>query len=179
MKKALLLLPLCVCAVIVLKAQVNNTSYINASGEKVLQLTMTIPLDAKEAWKYFTVDSLLSLWIAPVAHIELKNGGTILTNYDKTKSLSDSSSIKLDILSYLENELLVLKVKLNAHFPLKTQEEDQHLQEIIQLVPVTPGKTRIISSMIGWGRGKEWDQTYDFFVKGNEWTYRELLKWMK
>ena len=30
--------------------------------------------------------------------------------------------------------------------------------------------------MIGWGNGSDWDKTYNFFVKGNEWTYQELLK---
>jgi hypothetical protein len=29
--------------------------------------------------------------------------------------------------------------------------------------------------MIGWGTGTDWDKANDFFVKGNEWTYKELL----
>ncbi|RYY45491.1 MAG: hypothetical protein EOO06_16440 [Chitinophagaceae bacterium] len=161
------------------KAQVENTSYINASNERILQLSMIVPLETKEVWKYFSTDSKLSEWIAPVAHIELKNGGYLVTNYDKSKTLSDSSSIKLGIISYLENELLILKVDLNNHFSKKLQDEDQQLQEIIQLVPVAPGKTKIVSSMIGWGQGKDWEKTYNFFVKGNEWTYEQLLKIIK
>ena len=30
--------------------------------------------------------------------------------------------------------------------------------------------------MIGWGQGDDWDKAYAFFVKGNTWTYEELLK---
>ncbi len=30
--------------------------------------------------------------------------------------------------------------------------------------------------MIGWGVGDDWDKAYNFFAKGNEWTYQELLK---
>lgn len=30
--------------------------------------------------------------------------------------------------------------------------------------------------MVGWGQGSQWDKTYDFFLKGNEWTYKEILK---
>lgn len=136
-------------------------------------------MDKKEAWKFFSEDAKLAQWIAPVAHIELKSGGYILTNYDKTKSLADSSSIKLGIISYLQHELLILKVDLNNNFSKKVQDEDQLLQEIIQFIPIAPGKTKIISSMIGWGQGKDWDKTYDFFLKGNEWTYKELLKVLK
>jgi uncharacterized protein YndB with AHSA1/START domain len=161
------------------KAQVENTSYVNVSKEKVLQLAIVVPMEVKEVWNYFTKDSLLIKWIAPLAHMELKNGGSIVTNYDKTKSLDDSSSIKLGIISYLENELMILKVDLNNNFTKKVQEEDQNLQEIIQFIPMKGGKTKIVSSMIGWGEGKDWEKTYDFFVKGNEWTYKELLKLMK
>jgi hypothetical protein len=30
--------------------------------------------------------------------------------------------------------------------------------------------------MTGWGEGADWDKTYNFFARGNEWTYKELLK---
>jgi len=179
MKWFLSLLTFYICLSGSLKAQVENTSYINRSNERVLQLSIVVPLSVKEVWKYFSTDSLLSEWIAPVAHIELKNGGYIITNYDKSKALSDISSIKLGILSYLENELLVLKVELNNNFSRKVQEEDQNLQEIIQFIPLAPGKTKIVSSMIGWGEGDDWEKTYDFFLKGNEWTYNEFLKIIK
>ena len=74
------------------------------------------------------------------------------------------------------DEITVLKVDLNDNFSKKLQEEDQNLQEVIQFVSAGTGKTKIISSMIGWGPGKDWEKTYDFFLKGNEWTYKELLK---
>ena len=69
-----------------------------------------------------------------------------------------------------------LKVNLNDHFPPEAQNEDQNLQEIIQFVEIEKGKTKIISTMVGWGQGSHWDKTYTFFEKGNEWTYNELLK---
>ncbi len=164
------------CNNVAVYAQIQNTSYINSSHEKVLQLTCVVPAEVRKVWSYFATDSGLVKWIAPVAHVELKSGGYIVTNYDKTKSLSDSSSIRLNIVSYLENKLLILKVTLNDNFSKRVQSEDQDLQEIIQFVPAGPGKTKIISSMIGWGTGPDWEKTYEFFVKGNTWTYQELLK---
>jgi hypothetical protein len=82
----------------------------------------------------------------------------------------------LGIVNYLEEELLTLKVKLNGNFPAKARSEDKNLQEILEFREVSPGKTKIISSMVGWGEGSDWDFTYNFFVKGNEWTYNEILK---
>lgn len=156
-----------------------NTSYINQSGEKVLRLESILPVDVTTAWELFTTDEKLKNWIAPLAHIELKAGGYFITNYDTTKNLTDSSSIKLPILSFIDKELLVLKVNLNGNFSTSVRSEDGQLQEIIQFKEIGKNKTKIISSMIGWGNSIDWDKTYNFFAKGNEWTYRELLKHYK
>jgi hypothetical protein len=159
--------------------EVKNTSYITSTGEKVLRLESILPVDKKTAWEYFTTDEKLKKWIAPVAHIELKTGGYIVTNYDKDKPLSDASSIRLDIINYLEGEMLTMKVKLNDTFPKQAQAGDQNLQEIIQLTAIDATHTKVTASMIGWGTGPHWDKTYDFFVKGNTWTYNEILKLFK
>ena len=159
--------------------KVINTSYINESGEKVLQLEITLPLTTEAAWKLFTEDEKLQKWIAPLAHIELRSGGYIVTNYDSSKSLSDSSSIRLPILSFIENELIILKVNLNDHFPVSARNTDQNLQEVIQFKKAGEDHTHIISSMIGWGKGDDWDKTYLFFEKGNTWTFEELIKYVK
>jgi len=156
--------------------QLNNTSYVNQVGERVLRMEIILPVGNQTAWELFTKDDKLKRWIAPLAHVELKAGGYILTNYDSNKKLSDSSSIRLPILSFIDNELIVLKVILNNNFPQSVRDADENLQEIIQFQKLGNNSTRIISSMTGWKTGADWDKTYDFFVKGNEWTYRELLK---
>ena len=130
-----------------------------------MRLEITLPVDLTTAWKLFTSDEKLKKWIAPLAHIELKSGGYIITNYDSTRQLSDSSSIKLPIISFIDNELLVFKVILNDNFAKSFRNSDKNLQEIIQLKKVGNQQTQIISSMIGWGKGSDWNKTYDFFVK--------------
>lgn len=95
---------------------------------------------------------------------------------DTAMSLTDSSCIKLPILSFIDKELLVFRVNLNGNFAQSVRNEDGQLQEIIHFKETGKNKTKIISSMTGWGTGNDWDKTYYFFAKGNEWTYRELLK---
>lgn len=168
---ALLMLHVGVCF-----AQVTNTSYVTTTGEKVLRFEVIVPVDKQKTWEYFTKDELLKTWIAPQAHIELKTGGYIVTNYATDKPLDDPSSIRLGIINYLEKELITFKVELNGHFSSQLQEDDKNLQEIIQFIDLGRGKTKVISSMTGWGSGADWDKTYSFFDKGNEWTYKEFLK---
>lgn len=157
-------------------AQVVNSSYVAASGEKVLQHSLVVPLDLKAAWRLFTIDSELEKWVAPKVHMELKTGGYRIANYDRSKPLSDSTSIKLGIINYLEYELLTFKIKLNNNFDPKVQAGDSNLQAIIRFKELSPDKTEIVASMVGWGSGVEWDKTYAFFEKGNEWTFKQILK---
>lgn len=156
--------------------QVTNTSYKLPNGERVLQLSITVPIQKSEAWLLFASDSGLVKWIAPVAKIDLKTGGYIKTNYDKQKGLNDKSTIRLDIINFLIEELMTLKVNLNGNFSKRLQAEDEKLQEIIQLIDMGNGQTKIVSSMLGWGKGEDWDKAYTFFEKGNIWTYKEILK---
>ena len=175
--KKLFIIPFLVFMSVCTKSQsLKNTSYKNDNGEKVLRLEISLPVNLPAAWKLFTIDSQLQKWIAPLAHIDLKTGGYIITNYDAKKILTDSSSIKLPIVSFLKEELLILKVVLNNYFSKTVREQGEHLQEIIQFKKLDENNTLIISSMVGWGTGNEWDKTYDFFVMGNEYTYKELLK---
>ena len=155
---------------------VHNTSYVTKSGERVLRIETVVPGTAESVWKAWTDPQELSKWIAPVVAIDLKTGGTISTNYDQKATIGDQGTIQLPIINYVEQQLITLKVNLNDKFPKKVRDEDRNLQEIVQIVDLGGGKTEVVSSMVGWGTGKDWDQTYDFFARGNEWTYRQFAK---
>lgn len=173
--RAILLVVITSLSPIVSSAQeVTNTSYVTSVGEKVLRVECTIPAEIGEAWKLFATAEGLRKWAAPVVAIDLRMGGHIFTNYDESKSLRDPGTIHLLILNYLEGKMITLKVKLSDKFPAKIRREDGNLQEIIQLTDLGGGRTRIMSSMIGWGIGPEWDKAYMFFAAGNMWTYKQL-----
>jgi uncharacterized protein YndB with AHSA1/START domain len=155
---------------------VENTSYMTTTGEKVLRLEFVIPVEKQEAWRLLTTADGWKRWAAPVVSVDFRVGGCILTNYDRNKSIADSGTIRLPILSYLEGEMIILKVILNESFTQTVREQDENLQEVIQIADVGSGKTRVVSSMIGWGTGADWNKTYDFFAKGNKWSYEQLMK---
>lgn len=156
--------------------EVRNTSYVTQSGERVLRIETVVPASTENVWKAWTVPQELSKWIAPVVAIDLKIGGTISTNYDEKAAIGNAGTIRLPIINYIEKQLITLKVNLNEKFPKRVRDEDHNLQEIVQIVDLGDGKTKVVSSMVGWGTGKDWDQSYDFFARGNEWTYRKLAK---
>ena len=178
-KNILLLISLIIIPFVGIQAQVTNSSYVTNFGEKALQFSIEVPTNKAEVWKLFTTENGLEKWIAPVVKTNIKIGGWIRTNYDKTKTTDDTTAIQLDIINYLEYEMLTLKVNLNDNFPIEAKSEDKNLQEIIQFIDIGNGKTKIISTMVGWGQGSHWEKAYKFFEKGNEWTYKEVLKLFK
>jgi uncharacterized protein YndB with AHSA1/START domain len=163
--------PLLACA-----QEVRNTSYITSTGERVLRLEMVIPVNKQEAWQLVATADGWKRWAAPVVSVDFRVGGAILTNYDENKTTADSGTIRLPILSYLEGEMVILRVILNNSFSQSVRKQNKDLQEIIQIVDAGDGKTRIVSSMIGWGSGPEWDKTYQFFARGNKWSYEQMAK---
>lgn len=157
-------------------AQVKNTSYTNTSGEKVLRHEILLDASLQTAWDWCTKDELLSKWAAPKVHMELRTGGYRVANYDATKPLTDSSSIVLPLISFLDKELMVFKINLNKNFPEAARTTDGNLYFIFQFKKISEKKTAITGSMLGWGEGPDWEKTYQFFVEGNKWTFEQLVK---
>lgn len=157
---------------------VRNTSYVTKTGERVLRIETVVPASVEQVWQAWTTQNGLQKWIAPVANIDLRVGGNISTNYNAKARIGDPGTIVLPIVNYLDNQLIVLKVELNDTFPKRVRNEERNLQEIVQIVDAGNARTKIISSMVGWGTGQEWNETYDFFTRGNEWTYKQLAKYL-
>ena len=158
---------------------VMNNSFVAANGEKFLCLEIVVDTSLTEVWKMIATENGLTKWIAPVVLLDLRFGGTVKTNYTTTAKIGDKGTITLDIISYVPYEMIIFKVSLNDAFAEKCRKEDRNLQEIIQVKSLGGNKTKITSTMAGWGYGKEWDETYQFFEKGNKWTFQELLKCFK
>lgn len=156
-----------------------NRSFVSENGEKFLRYEMEIDTPVTEVWEAIATEEGMKTWMVPVAKLDLKTGGTVQTNYNTNAKIGDEGTITLGIINYIPEEMLIYKIMLNDEFPEKCRKEDKNLQEIIQLKPLANNKTKVISTMVGWGVGKEWDQTYSFFEKGNKWSYEQLIKRFK
>ena len=156
--------------------EVHTTNLVTGAQERVLRIECLIPAPPPEVWKAFSTEAGLKKWMAPVVALDLRTGGTLSTHYDTNATIGSPGTIRLGIVHYLEGELIAFKINLNDSFSPKARAEDRNLQEIVQLVPCPGGATRVIASMVGWGTGKEWDETYNFFARGNAWTCQKLVE---
>lgn len=154
---------------------VQNTSSQARARERVLRIEAIVPNSREEVWAAFATVEGLRRWVAPVVALDLRAGGSLLTHYDERAEIGSAGTIETTILNYLEAELITFKVNLNESFSDKLRSEDSNLQEIVQFTALDDGGTKLISTMVGWGTGPDWDEVYDFFARGNEWTYRQLV----
>lgn len=153
-----------------------NNSFTAADGERFLRFEIVVNTTIDETWKIIATQEGIKKWMAPVALLDLRIGGMLKTNYDETAKIDDKGTITLGIINYIPSEMITYKITLNELFAEKCRKEDKNLQHIVQLKSLGQNKTKIISTMAGWGQGKEWDEAYTFFEKGNEWTFQKLLK---
>ena len=172
--KSCVVLAAILCPRLGLAQEVVNTSPGPQARERILRIETTLPVPQEAVWEAFATVEGLRKWAAPVIELDLRTGGTMLAHYDPDASIGSPGTIRTTILNYLEGELITYKANLTDRFPAKARAEDTYLQEIVRIVPLSAGSTRIVSTMVGWGTGPEWDETYEFFARGNEYTYRQL-----
>src|ERR1700737_4322786 len=92
---------------------VKTTRLRTVSGERVVRVEETLRESPGAVWLAFSTEKGLRCWIAPVVRLDLRTGGSLSTNYDKTAAIGSPGTISLVILNYVENEEITFRVKLN------------------------------------------------------------------
>jgi uncharacterized protein YndB with AHSA1/START domain len=155
-------------------AQARDTSYVMGSGERVLRIETDVAAPVEEVWKAFATGEGLSRWLAADLAVDLKIGGAITPRDAAAGRLGTSGVAALDIVNYLERELITFRVHLDDRFSETIREDDDRLQEIVRLVPAGANGTRVVTSMVGWGTSRIWDDAYAFFRKRLQDSYGRL-----
>jgi uncharacterized protein YndB with AHSA1/START domain len=144
------------------------------AGDRTLVTQGIVDATPHELWQAFTVDSEIVKWMVPVAHMDLRIGGTLETSYDEKAKIGDPKNIHLKILSYEPDRMLSFTFTMPAMFK-RAHEENGHW-DVVRFEPLSASKTLVTETMYGWGQGEDWDKAYAFFEKGNAETMTELQK---
>ena len=153
-------------------AQVRDTSYTAASGDRILRVEVEIAAPVEQVWKAIATSDGLSSWLAPEVTIDLKTGGSVATRHPSER-IGNTGAAAMDVLNYVEREHITFGIHLDDRFSETIREDDDRLQEIVRLVPAGTN-TRVLASMVGWGSGRIWDDAYAFFRKRLQDSYIKL-----
>ena len=154
-----------------------------AVSEHEQALVQTLVLDApvEQVWAHFTTSRGVSSWMAPVAEVDLRSGGSIRSNYDACAAVGDAGTITLEIVNLVPERMLLLRSDLSVAADAEwmtpaIMERGPHMANLIEFEALDDGRTQITSWGLGYGIGEEWETMIGFFTAGNEWSFGQLAR---
>lgn len=148
---------------------VENTSFVEANGQRVLQLAILVPASPDKVWEALSTEAGWKTWASPTAWIDLKVGGTIETNYRAGSVKGHESNIVNRIEAYVPGRMLAIR---NIQAPKGAFSTDAFgkTATVLELFPVGEGQTRVVLTNVGYGVGADFDSVYQHFEWGDAYT---------
>lgn len=154
---------------------VTNTSYVEPSGAKAVQLSATVDATPQEAFDAFATEEGFKAWAVPFAKIDLRVGGEIEASYDPNAVVGGPDNIKNRIDAYIPGRLLVIH-NVQAPAALPGREAFAKTATIIEFKQVAEGQTEVTVTNIGYGDTPDDAAAYAHFEWGNAYTLDALAK---
>ncbi|MDB5364620.1 MAG: hypothetical protein JWM77_547 [Rhodospirillales bacterium] len=152
---------------------VSNTSYVEPSGDRAIQLSITVKATPQAVFDAFATETGFESWAVPMAKIDLRVGGMIEASYNADAKLGDPDNIKNRIAAYVPGRLLVIH-NVQAPRDLPGRDEFAKTVTIIELAPDGAGATRVTLTNAGYGHNPGADAAYAKFEWGDAYTLHGL-----
>jgi uncharacterized protein YndB with AHSA1/START domain len=153
--------------------EVADTSFTEAGGAKVLQLSLTIPAARKDVWARFTTADGYRAWATPMAKIDFGLNGLIEASYDSKAKVGDADNIRNRIVAYVPERLIAQKNE-NAPASLPGREKFGEIITLIELADAGPGQTRVTITGVGYKPGEPYATLFRHFGWGNAYSLMML-----
>ena len=156
--------------------KIEDTSFRDADGHRVQQLSVIVDAPVKKVWEAFTTDAGFESWAVPVAHITLGNDGMMESSYRRSAKIGDPDNIENRIVAYLPEKLLVIR---NEHVPKGAPFDPvliATIRTVVQFEGIGGGRTRVTESGVGYGEGAGYDTMYAHFRAGNAEEFAALAQ---
>jgi uncharacterized protein YndB with AHSA1/START domain len=153
--------------------QTSDCSRVLANGERTLCVEIVVQADVAEVWSLWAEPSQLQTWLAPIAAIDMREGGMMEASYDASQPLGDERNILNRVVSVEPMRAFALQVERAPPGFLHADEVGE-LVTVVALEPAGDGATRVRVSMHGFRMGAAYDDLYAFFARGNTWTLQKL-----
>jgi hypothetical protein len=153
--------------------EVTDTSFVQANGDKVLQLSLTVPAARADVWRRISTGEGYQAWAAPVATVDARLGGIIEDSYDPNARIGDPDNIRNQIVVFSPGRVLAVK-NVQAPAALPGRKEFADITTIIELDDAGSNSTRVTLTATGYKPGEPYDTLYRHFSWGNAYSLMEL-----
>jgi uncharacterized protein YndB with AHSA1/START domain len=154
---------------------VTNSSFVEADGDRVLQLSIVVNATPAQVWDAFTTAEGYRAWVAPVSAVDLRIGGDIEASYDPAAKIGGPDNIRNRIVAYVPQRLLSFR-NVQAPKALPHRELFGEIVTTLEIQDLGAGRARVSLTAVGYGPGEGFDVLYRHFEWGNAYSLNELKK---
>ena len=154
---------------------VTNSSFVEADGDRVLQLSIVVNATPAQVWDAFTTAEGYRAWVAPVSAVDLRIGGDIEASYDPAAKIGGPDNIRNRIVAYVPQRLLSFR-NVQAPKALPHRELFGEIVTTLEIEDLGAGRSRVSLTAVGYGAGEGFDFLYRHFEWGNAYSLNELKK---
>jgi uncharacterized protein YndB with AHSA1/START domain len=129
--------------------------------ERSIRKEITVAAALSDVWAAWTTEEGVKTFFAREANVELAIGGRYEMLFNPDAPVGSQGGEGLRILSYLPQEMLSFEWNAPPQYSVVRQEKSW---VVVQFEPRAEDSTRIVLTHLGWQKGEEWDQVYDYFV---------------
>ena len=153
--------------------RVDDTSRTEASGDRLIQLSVEVKGSPAEVWESFTTSAGWKSFAVGFANVDFRVGGIIETSYNAQAKVGDPDNIKNEILAYVPGRMLAFRC-VQAPRSFQHKEEFFSTPTVIEIQPLAGGGARLVGTSTGFRPGAAYDDLYAKFRWGNAYTFEKL-----
>jgi uncharacterized protein YndB with AHSA1/START domain len=153
--------------------KVDDTSYTEANGDRVIRQTVEIGASTDEIWRLITTSAGWKRFAAPVAFVDMQLGGVIETSYDAKAQQGDTNNIKNQIVAYVPGRMLSIRC---IQAPSRFEHKDEFFKTatIMEIERLAEKKSRVTLTAVGYRPGEAYDALYKMFRWGDAYTLDKM-----
>ena len=157
---------------------VRSEMRVTDAGERILVQEGWFDAPVADVWAAYTTAEGWQGWAAPQASVDLRVGGTILTNYDPDAELGGPGTNTLHIVNYVPEEVLTLRAELSDNWPEIMKEDADRMSNVVVFRSHGDALTQVVSYGIGYRDVPEYDRLLAFFSEANVRLMRGLATYL-
>ncbi len=158
-------------------AKISSRVEIDDSGGRAVIEEVLVDAPVETVWDAYSTSKGWMAWVAPVAKVDLRLGGSIRTHYNADAKIGDPGTNVLHIVNFVPRRILTLQAELQDNWPEIMKRDAEHLMNVIVFDALPDQRTRIKSYGVGYGASPEYDKMLAFFVEANKGLYEKLIEY--
>lgn len=135
---------------------------VSSAGDRLLRAEVEVAATVDSVWDAWTTERGVRSFFAPGCRIEPKVDGAYEIWFAPDAPAGMRGGDDLRVLAFEPKRRLAFTWNAPPSLPYARA---QRTMVVIELEPAGDRRTRVRLTHLGWGEGKEWDATYEYFAK--------------